>query len=105
MFWNAAPSAFDGVLGGMVYLIVSLSSSTFSMSSLRDMARTASVNSFHVIGFNPTSFRSGLGSFFRVEATRRLFVSGILSADESASRYARANKNNASALGSLITKN
>jgi hypothetical protein len=77
MLWNAAPSAFDGVLGGMMYLVVSLSSSTFSMSSSRDTARTASASSFHVIGFNPTSFRSGLGSFFRVEATSRLFVSGM----------------------------
>lgn len=41
------------------------------------MSRTVSANSFHVIGFNPTSFRSGLGSFLRIDATRRLLVSGM----------------------------
>lgn len=82
--WNAAPSAFDGVFGAVtVYRVRSLSSSTFSISSSRVMLLTASASSFQVMGFKPISFMSGLGSFFRIDATSRLFVSGMSPANRS----------------------
>ena len=76
-FWSAALSVFDGVLGTSLYRARSLSSSSFSISSSRVMSLTASANSFQVIVFSPMSLVIGLGSFFRVDATNRLFVSGI----------------------------
>ena len=82
MFWKAAPSVFEGVLGVIgAYQVAFRSSSIFSINSSSYIALTASVNCFHVIGFKPTSLRRGFGSFLHVDVTRRLLVSGMFAAN------------------------
>lgn len=84
MFWNAVPSAFDGVLGATGAEAIqarSLSSSILSISSLSDIAQTASQSSFQVVDFQLMIFEIALGKFFCTPATRRLLVSGMLLAN------------------------